>query len=304
MARSLARGAALCALIAGLGAGSRPSAASASSATVQAGAATTDQLLARLAIETAGDGDLPPIQVSIDRTPQFAVYDRFRLAALAARASLRAGHPLDPDHPPADLLQPRLIVLAFARTPRGGDAPRPQAVRLTDKDGHAIRQTGIVKTADLAALLPGVDVPPLTLAVAFPLASLRPSDRITIVFNELDHSLPVSGMPAGGMMGTFAGGVVFKAPTIVTQRPPDVPDGVTVAPGANTVNIEGVLDLAGRVRYARVVDGPSDLRAAALAAVSAWQYEPARMWGAPVPLVMQAAVTFPVRYPQAPQRSF
>lgn len=37
---------------------------------------TADQLLTRLAIETAPEGDLPPIQMRSGDGPQFAVYDQ------------------------------------------------------------------------------------------------------------------------------------------------------------------------------------------------------------------------------------
>src|SRR6185436_15165847 len=73
--------------------------------------ADAEGLLTRLAIETAPDGDLPPIEARIERERQFAVYDRFRIVALAARAALKAGHPLDPTAPPTELRSPKVVIL-------------------------------------------------------------------------------------------------------------------------------------------------------------------------------------------------
>jgi hypothetical protein len=260
-----------------------------------------ERLLTRLAIETAPDGDVPPIQVDTGKLPLMAVYDRFRLVSLAARAAVRAGKPLDPDNPPADLQRPRLVILGFARTPLGNDAPRPREIRLSDRSGRAVNRIGVMRPEDLALHLPGVDVPSQTLAVAFAIPSLRPGDRIAIVFNDRPGfgqpigGTPIGGMPTGGQPGSFTSGVAVTPPKAKVETPPEPPPGVTIVAGKNVVKVEGVLDLTGRVRYARAIDGPPDLHAAAAAAVSRWQYEPAKMWASPIPLVMQATVTFPVR---------
>jgi hypothetical protein len=259
-----------------------------------------ERLLTRLAIETAPDGDVKPIELLIEKIPQFAVYDRFRLVSLAARAALRAGKPLDPDNPPADLSRPRLVILGFARSPLGGgDTPPPREIQLTDRNGRAVNRIGVLKKEELASLLPGVEVPALTLAVAFGIPNLRPSDRIAIVFNERPGvgmgGVPMGGMPSGRQPGTSTAGVAVTPPKAKVETPPLPPPGVTIVAGKNVVKVEGVLDLTGRVRYARALDGPPELRAAATAAVSTWQYEPAKMWASPIPLVMQATVTFPVR---------
>jgi hypothetical protein len=273
---------------------------------VAAGTAQTDspsaeRLLTRLAIDLAPEGDVLPIEVVVNKITQLAVYDRFRLVGLAARAAFRAGTPLDPDNPPADLLKPRLVILGFARSPRGEENTPAREVRLSDRSGRNVTRIGVLKGADLAAVLPGVEVPPLTLAVAFGIPNLRPSDRIAIVFNDRPgFGQPIGGMPIGAMSsgptpGTMTVSVVVTPPKAKVETAPEPPPGVTIAAGRNVVKVEGVLDLVGRVRYARALDGPPELHAAATSAVGTWQYEPARMWATPIPLVMQASVTFPVR---------
>ena len=250
---------------------------------------SAEALLTRLAIETAADGELPPIEQPHGPNAQFAVYDRFRLVSLAARAALGDGTALDPAAPPAHLTAPRLVVLAFARSPLGDQPGRPQAIAIRSGDGREVKRLGALGPAEIASTLPGVAVPPQTLVVAFALASLRPSDRVTIVFNDRPSAADV---PTLGVMTPrqFSGSVRFTAPQAIDTQV-RLPPGVAQPPRPVDVQVEGVLDLTGRVRYARAVTGPAEWRAAAEAAVAHWRYSPARMGGAAVPLVMQATVT-------------
>ena len=249
----------------------------------------TEQLLSRLAIETAADVDAPPIEIKLDGAKQFAVYDRFRLVALAAREALRAGRPLDPATPPAALLASRVVILAFGRAPLSGDPVRPQAVRINGRSGSRL------KTEEVRRLLPGVAVPADTAVYSFDLPGLKPSDRISIVFNE---RADVMSMPRGDALpgsmtpGTFSAPVDFTAPVAIDSPPPAVPPGVTLASPRVDVHVEGVLDLSGTVRFARALDGPPELRSAAAEAVGKWRYKPATMFHVPIPLAMQATVTF------------
>ena len=274
----------------GAGAAALLAAAGAPAAGGMSQSPSAETLLTRLAIETAADGELAPIEYPPGANAQFAVYDRFRLVSLAARAALRDGMPLDPAAVPAPLTTPRLVVLAFARSPLGDQPGRPQAIEIRSGDGRQVRRLGALGPGDIASTLPGVTVPPETLVVAFALASLRPSDRVTIVFN--DRTAAADSRTLGVMTPRqFSGSVPFIAPKTIdtaVRLPP------TVAPPSSPVDVrvEGVLDLTGRVRYARAVSGPAEWRAAAAAAVAAWRYSPALMGGAAVPLVMQTTVTF------------
>jgi hypothetical protein len=248
-----------------------------------------DQLLTRLAIETAGDADAPPIEIKLEGAKQFAVYDRFRLVALAAREALRAGRPLDAASPPAALLVPRVVILAFARAPMSGDPVQPQAVRINGRSGNRL------KAEEIRRLLAGVAVPADTVACSFDVPGLKPSDRISIVFNERTDvmSLPRGGgLPGAITPGTLSAPVDFTAPVAIDSPSPAAPPGVTLPSARVDVHVEGVLDLSGRVRFARALDGPPELRSAAAEAVGKWRYKPATMFHVPVPLAMQATVTF------------
>jgi len=255
---------------------------------------SSDALLTRLAIETAADGDLAPIVHPPGPNAQFAVYDRFRLVSLAARAALKGGHPLDPASPPRDLVAPRTVILAWARSPLGDDPGRPQAIEITAADGRKIKRLGALGPAEVAKTLPGVTVPPQTLVIVFDISSLRPSDRVTIVFND-----PPGGADArtiGAIRpGEFSGSLSFEAPKPIDTPQVRVPSGAGPASGNPAISVEGVLDLTGRVRYVRALNGPVEWRNAVEAGVALWRYSPARMGGVPVPLVMQTTVRVHVR---------
>jgi hypothetical protein len=260
-------------------------------APAQSTSGSSDELFTRLAIETAPDGEVPPIELVVDGTAQFAVYDRFRLVSVAAREALRMGRPLDPGKPPATLLVPRLVILAFARTPTGDDTSRPQSIQLTDRNGQAVTRFPTLSPAEAAALLPGVSIPPLTLAASFAESELRPGDRVTVVFNRLGDLVFNRG-PGPPTPGQFSAGVVFTPPAAVATPWPAVPPGVRLPRAHVDVHVSAVLDLTGHVRYARAVDGPADLQAAAAAAVSLWTYTPAMIYKTPVPIAMHVSVPF------------
>jgi hypothetical protein len=278
-------------LVVALGIGTSTAIFSVVHAASQAAAGTTDELFTRLAIETAPDSEVPAIQLVVDGSVQFAVYDRFRLVSLAAREALRTGRRLEPGALPPTLLVPRLVILAFARTPMGSDTTRPQAIKLTDRTGRAVSRLATLAPVDLAALLPGVSIAPLTLAASFAEPELRPGDHVTVVFNQVDD-LRVSRGLRSVTPGETSAAVAFKAPAAIATPMPALPSGVGLPKPQVDVHVSAVLDLTGHVRYARAFDGPADLQAAAIAAVSLWTYTPATIYNAPVPVAMQVAVQF------------
>jgi hypothetical protein len=248
-----------------------------------------EDLVIRLAIDIAPDGDLEPISLEGPTGPLYSVYDRFRLAAVAARHAWRSGKPLDPARPPKALLEPRTLILGFARTPRGDELTPPRSIEIVRRTGRAERLARL--DADrLAALLPGVDIPAQTLAVLFDVPALQPTDRVHVVFNSTGEALQSRGVAS--VPGQLAGPVALTAPKPIATPPAAAPPGVVVPAAGAVVRVEGVLDLAGRVRYARAIDGPAELRPHAVAAVERWRYEPARMFTAPIPLVMRVDVAF------------
>lgn len=255
-----------------------------------AAAPQTDEteLLDRLAVDLAAQGPIPPIEMTIER-PMLHVYDRFRLVALAARAAADAGRPLDPSHLPAELREPRTIVIALRGSPLDDHQPA-RGLELQRRKGPRAKRASLTSDA-LRVWLPGVDVPGDAFSAAFDIASLQPGDRIKILSFASRVQIGMPGMPNQVVAGPSDITVNFSVPKELSRPAPRLPEGY--APGSDTaVTVEGVLDLDGRVRYARAIDGPAALRDAAVAAVGEWHYEPARMWKSPVPLVMRASVTF------------
>lgn len=248
-----------------------------------------ESALTRLAIEIAGDGPLGPAEMIVEGRPLIGVYDRFRLAALAARAALASGHPLNPAAPPAELSAPRTIVVAYSGSFLPDGVPA-QSIDVTSRDRRAIKRLAFLKADDVAMLLPGEKIPGNALVASFGVPSLKPGDRIRLQSSATSISL------GRGQTGVVAGpsdiAVNFTVPQEQSTPAAIVPAGVTLPAGGASVKIEGLLDLSGHVRYAHVIEGPENLRQAAIDAVGKWTYVPARMWKSPIPLVMQAVVPF------------
>ena len=73
---------------------------------------------------------------------------------------------------------------------------------------------------------------------------------------------------------------------------PIYPSMARIARVQGVVILEAVIDVSGRVESARVVRSISLLDDAALEAVRQWRFEPARLNGQPVPVVMTVTVNF------------
>lgn len=173
----------------------------------------------------------------------------------------------------------------------GNDTTRPQSIQLTDRSGRAVKRLPTLAPAELAALLPGVSIPPLTLAASFAESELHPGERVTVVFNQMGDVLFSRG-PKSPTPGQSSAAVGFTPPVAIATPWPAVPPGVRLARAHVDVHVSAVLDLTGHVRYARALDGPADLQAAAVAAVSQWTYTAAMIDKAPVPIAMQVSVPF------------
>lgn len=98
---------------------------------------------------------------------------------------------------------------------------------------------------------------------------------------------PVSGpRPIGGRI---------TAPVKLRHVDPGYPALARQAGMQGTVTIECVIDIAGNVVQARVVNGPPLLTAAALDAVRQWKYRPTLLNGEPVSIIMSVSVQFHLR---------
>ena len=123
----------------------------------------------------------------------------------------------------------------------------------------------------------------------------------------------VTGVPGGVPGGTGTPSLVMASPEAPPRADPIRPGSGIEAPvktrnilpvypeGARTARLEGVVIIEaiiardGTVRDARVLRSIPLLDAAALDAVRQWRYQPTRLNGVPVEVVMTVTVTFTLR---------
>lgn len=112
----------------------------------------------------------------------------------------------------------------------------------------------------------------------------------------------IEGGIVGGVPGGILGGVIGGTGSIVLDydsppKPikltkPQYPQDAFVKKVEGTVVVEIVIDITGRVVYARVVQSIPLLDAAAVQTVYQWRFQPAVKHGRPVPTKATAPVTF------------
>jgi hypothetical protein len=230
-----------------------------------------------VAIEQGSTKDVPPISLDADGSAMHGfLLDGFRVIARAARQAAAAGAPLDPRNPPRDLLRVRMIAVAIPVRCRDTDAA-PAAIELVGAQGAAPRPEGDPVSGDaLARLLPGMSLPPGTIAVVYPLDRPRITDTLRISYPEPcgERVLPF----------TYANGRAGALPVA------SLPAGQ--APTDRAVRVQALVDLDGAVRKPVYAGGPERLADAAVAAVGNWSAEPIRLNGAPLPTPIVVAVRF------------
>jgi protein TonB len=108
----------------------------------------------------------------------------------------------------------------------------------------------------------------------------------------------VGGVPGGvlgGVIGGTGDGPVMdydSAPRLIKQTRPQYPQEAFIKKIEGTVTLEILIDAAGRVPRARVLQSVPALDAAALACVKEWIFSPAMKHGRPVNTVATAPVHF------------
>lgn len=199
-----------------------------------------------------------------------AVYDRFRLLALAAREGVAKNAKLDPQKlGPA--MMPGAVFVAFPLT-CGDRTVRPTAIDIVAQNGAVMPRSGQQQvTGDqLAQLLHGATTPPGSIAIAVQLGGPRPSDTVRISYAE----------PACEADGTQANvALSFTPPRPVETPQPALPEGVAAA---DPVLVQVLVDLDGAIQRPSYVGGPQDLFRAGADAVTRWRFEPARINGAAI----------------------
>ena len=130
--------------------------------------------------------------------------------------------------------------------------------------------------------------------------------------DEIGDEFGVPGGVEGGVPGGVLGGIVGglpDAPAIDTTQPvrvggdikpprkikdvnPTYPDIARQARVQGIVILEAIIDPSGNVTNVRVLRSIPLLNKSAIEAVQQWKYEPTRLNGVPVPIVMTVTVNF------------
>jgi hypothetical protein len=237
---------------------------------------TTEDMVS-LAVEQGVSREFAPIPLSADGgSAQGVAFDQFRLIARASQAAAKAGKPLDSKSLPPDLLRPRIVILAHGVT-CDGRSIAPVAIDIVAAQGAAVRREGeYAKDSAIAALLPGLEVPASSLAAAFALQSLRPTDAVKITYAE-------AACPTGATDVTLPVKYTLSRPL---QTPmPTLPEG-TAAGGI--VRFQVLIDPDGLIQRPFVLGGPAPLIPSATEILKQWRAEPVRVNG--VPLVTSVVV--------------
>ena len=236
-------------------------------------------LRARLAIETGSATMASP--VNLDGAGTLLAFDRFTIIALHAFAAAATGAPLDPQALPQELARAGMVLVA-APADCGERRLVPLTIDLMNAQGRPIRRAESAMTADqIATRLPGAALPEGAVAYQFNLAAFGPNLAAHVAFDEAT----CEGRPT-----TMTVPLQFTRARPVEMPRPAVP--ADMAPPGETVWLQAVVDLDGRLRQPRFMGGPEAYAAAAMAALADWVAEPAAVNGTPVVSDTMAGVTF------------
>ena len=230
-----------------------------------------------LAVAHGSDKTFDALPMEIGQPLVARVFDRYRLVVHAARAAAGRGSPLD-----AKLLEkerPRTIV-TVAPVAFDGRTIRPKSVTLQDvKGGLAKVEELVAEPGALAKILPGIQVDEGTIAVVFPIETLR-GGALNVSYD---------GPVCEGSANDVSVPLTTTAGKLIDSPMPAKPAG---AAPVKWIALQAILDHAGNFRMPISLGGPPDLAKVAMDAIANWRAEPARINGAPLatPVVLQ--VTF------------
>jgi len=115
-------------------------------------------------------------------------------------------------------------------------------------------------------------------------APIPPPQPVTAAPRPVDSApAPVARYPVGGDV---------KPATLIRRVDPVYPALAKQARVSGVVELEGVIGVDGRVHELKVKSGPALLVKAAVDAVSQWLYQPTKLNGQPVEVIMPVTVTF------------
>lgn len=248
-----------------------------------------DAMLARLAIDLAVEREAAPISIDADGSRRHGVvYDRFTNAHLAARVAKLRGRPFDPRRPPVSLLNKWLVVVAVPLA-CGDRIARPIDVDVIGADGRAVRKFAAQRGGGIQSLLPGAVTPAGALAVPFADTVLRGKQRIRISYSG--RACP-DGQSSLSFPVTMAAAGPRERPTL------EVMPGQASSTERLRLNIQGVVDLEGLLRYASAPEASTELGATALKIALRTRFEPARINGSPAPWTSGVILDFSLVAPQ------
>jgi hypothetical protein len=233
-----------------------------------------------VAVEQGAARDFPPIPLATDAEPHGAIYDTFRLLALASRAATASGKPLDPKK--AGDIGPLGMTIVAYPLPCEGQKLSPTAIALHAANGAAVprKVEGNLPAATVATMLPGVKLPDGAIVVTYPLSRPRPNDTVVVTYSG-DGCGVTANARRFPLQMTAARGVEMPSAT--------PPAGVTVnAP----MLLQGLIDLDGKIQRPEYIGGQQELLAIAKENLAAWKVEPARVNGAPIATGVVAQVQF------------
>jgi hypothetical protein len=247
----------------------------------------TVEQLQRYAIANATvQAAMAPIPLGPDGgNPRAVALDHVRLVGRAALAAAASGTPMNANSIPADLAQPRSLILAF---PQRCEDRVIRAASVTLEDPRGRRAEPIARyeqPAPIRRALPDVAVPDGSVAFMFSLDGPRAGFPVKIIYAE----------PCGS-----AGAVAeLSAPVDVTEAklvssPMPVRNSGDAAIGS-WVAVQALIDHTGQFREAQALGGAPELMRAAVEALSEWRAETPRVNGQPLASPVVVRVTFASR---------
>jgi hypothetical protein len=228
--------------------------------------------IAALAIEQAAAGRefaAVPLDAGGQGT-HGVVLDQFRMIVVKAKAAISSGVRVDPNKPPQDLARQGLVVVAYPLT-CGGREVAPDSVEIVSGQGAQPPRVGDFMRGDaIAALLPGITVPPRSVAASYGLAFLRPGDRVKITYLE-----PCDDGSREALLSAK-----FEPPRPVATTRAALPAGIVEADPV--VVFQAIIDMDGTFAHAASIGGPPSLLIPALEVLGQWRAAPLLVNGAPV----------------------
>jgi hypothetical protein len=246
-----------------------------------------ERLLAQLAVEVAQKGDPTPVPLEVSGPVKHGViFDRFLVAAVKARAALRAGQPIDPAQAPSTLITDEdLIAVAYPLDCNGRTiTPIEVEVSQASPTPGPLRPTGdLLGGGALAARLPGVSLPADAAGRAFANSYFGNSLEVRVIY---------SGPICSGSGRSLALPIQWVRGQPMPRPPAARLPAGSSAPSPSLVRLRGIIDLEGAYRFPALADGPEELAGSAAAAAGTWRYQPYRANGVPSYQVMIASLQF------------